>query len=157
MSMQQSEPEAKQPVPNIPLSYNLIIEGDPSSPRYDLEGLDGRSNSFLKKHAGKTPTFDFPYGSDWYEVSFKIKDGNMGLRFNPSRPVDAHDRASCPAQFSGVQTNQIKGISVTGNKVSMVNVNQVQGDVGYSLNLVDKDGNDVPPFDPIFQNKGGGR
>ena len=157
MSIQQSEPGAPQPASNITLSYDLIVEGDPANPRYDIEGLDGKSNSYLKKHAGKTPTFDFPYGPDWYEMSFKIKDGSMGLNFNPSRPLDAHDRSSCPAQFSGVQTSQIQSIAVNGNKLSMVNVNQVEGDVGYSLNLVDKNGKDIPPFDPIFQNSGGGR
>jgi hypothetical protein len=156
MSMQQSGPEASQPSGNIPLRYHLVVEGDSTNPIFDLEGLDGNANSHLKKSSGKTPIIECPYGPDWYAVSIKLKDGGMNLRFNANRPIDAHDKSSCPAQFSGVHTDQLKHIDVAGNEITIVNANQVEGEIGYSLNLVDKDGKDFPRFDPIFQNNGGG-
>lgn len=158
MQSQETSLEPEAFGPDIQLKYHLVADGDPQNPSYDLDALDAVSKNHLKKNpGGKPPTIEFPFGSEWYEISIKLKDNTGGrLRFNVGRPVDAHESLSCPAQFSGIKTDQFKMVCAKSSELQIVNSNEKEGEIYYSLNLVDRNGKDIERFDPIFQNAGGG-
>jgi hypothetical protein len=121
---------------------------------YSLEDMGGNSIPGQK--------IKFPVGPEWYEVTFHLVDNDptRQIQFDQSQAICAHEGPTCPASGSGIDTDQIeiKSLDPSLKQLTIVNRNQdPPRQIGYILCFVDgKTGQQLPPFDPIMDNGGGG-
>jgi len=148
------------PPPNVGLQFNVVVTNASGKIAYELKPTDTKSGNYLK--GPNKQTIDFPNGPDWYDVTFHVvdTDSSQKIVFNTAQPICAKIGSGCPANGSGINTNnQITVQDSKEKKLTLQNCNQEVNSISYTLFFMDEKTKQPidPPYDPVMDNGGGGR
>jgi hypothetical protein len=93
-----------------------------------------------------------------YKITFTLQDNTQTLqvRFDVANPIYVKENDNDPSP-TRKGSKQLKPDSCTGNTLVVTNWNYGKKKaLRYQLNFVDPAGNELPPYDPIVDNGGGG-
>lgn len=140
----------RSPVP-IVVDFQVDVIAEP-----DGAGGIKWSQDIPDPQYGSGDTVNCPAGNG-YRITFVLDDrSGLQAQFDAAHPIYAKESAANPSP-SRMGSNQLKPDSCTSDKLVVTNWNfGKKRTLRYQLNFVDPAGKELPPFDPIVNNGGGG-
>jgi hypothetical protein len=125
----------------------------------DVDGVGGInwSQDIIDKSYDNGGRLDCKAGVG-YKVTFTLQDNTKSLQvqFNAANPIYVKESGADPSP-TRKGSKQLKPDSCTSNTLVVTNWNYGRKrTLRYQLNFVDPAGNELPPYDPIMDNGGGG-
>lgn len=137
-------------VPTL-VAFDIVVIADP-----DGSGGIIWSQDIIDPKYDNNGRVDCPAGVG-YRITFTLQDNtNLQVQFNVANPIYVKESENDPSP-TRKGSKQIKPDSCTGQVLVITNWNYGKKKVlRYQLNFVDPAGNELPPYDPIVDNGGGG-
>jgi hypothetical protein len=137
-------------VPQL-VSFDIVVIADPDG----SGGIDW-SQDIIDSQYDDQGRVKCPAGLG-YRITFTLQDNtNLQVRFDVSNPVYVKENENDPSP-TRKGSKQLKPDSCTGGTLVVTNWNYGRKRaLRYQLNFVDPAGNELPPYDPIIDNGGGG-